>query len=333
MSTSVPPPGYVPPPNPSPPDEPQVTSAPARSSPRTKLIVGGLAIGAIVCAAFLLFGSSGVQFTGPIARAATISEATPGYRMHMTMAVSVPMLSAPVTASADGVVDLTDHAASMSMAMDFSQMPQAAQALGTTTMRMGFIQDGAVIYVKLPNALATSVPGLAERPWVKMDLAKLSGIPGLSSMMSNPTMSDPTQMLRYLRAGSDGVINEGNARIDGIETTHYRAQLNLDRLTAGLPSAEQRAIHAALSRLEQATSVHDFPIDVWIDSRQLVRRVVMSLELSSANGQAFQETVTADLTDYGPQHRPSPPPADQVQDIGGSSALGAPGGPAGIAGG
>ena len=271
---------------------------------------------AIACAAFLLLGSSSVQFTGPIARAATISEATPGYRMHMTMAVSVPTLAAPVTASADGVVDLRDHASSMSMAMDFSQMPQAAQALGTTTMRMGFVQDGAVMYVKLPGALATSVPGLAGRPWIKMDLAKLSGIPGLSSMMSNPTMSDPTQMLRYLRAGSDGVTNEGQERVDGIATTHFRAQLNLDRLTAGLPSAEQGAVHAALSRLEQAVSVHDFPIDVWIDSSQLVRRVVMSLALSSPTGQAFQETVTADLTDYGAQRRPSPPPADQVQDIG-----------------
>ncbi len=318
MSTSVPPPGYVPPPN---------------SSPRPKLIAGGLAIGAIVCAAFLLFGSSSVQFTGPIARAATVSEATPGYRMHMTMAVTVPTLSAPVTASADGIVDLRDHVSSMSLAMDFSQMPQAAQALGTTTMHMGFIQDGGVMYVKLPDALATSVPSLAGRPWVKMDLAKLSGIPGLSSMMSNPTMSDPTQMLRYLRAGSDGVTNEGQERVDGIVTTHYRAQLSLDRLTAGLPSAEQGAVRAALSRLEQAASVLDFPIDVWIDGRQLVRRVVMSLNLSLPNGQALQETVTADLTDYGPQRRPSPPPADQVQDFSGSSTFGAAGGSAGIPGG
>ncbi len=299
--------------------------APTRSSPRTKLLAGGLAIGVIVCVAFLLFGSSSVQLTGPIAQAATVSEGTAGYRMHLTMEMTIPMLAAPITASADGVVDLRDHATSMSMAMDFSALPQAAQALGATTMRMGVVQDGGVMYMKLPEALVTALPSLAGRPWVKMDLSKLTGIPGISSLMSNPTMSDPTQLLRYLRAGSDGVTSLGRERLDGVVTTHYRAQLNLDRVTEGLPSADQAAIHAALSRFEQAASQHDLPIDVWIDRRNLVRRVVMSLALQSPSGPAVQETVTVDLSHYGPQRRPVSPPADQVQDLsslaGGSNPL------------
>ena len=125
MSTSVPPPGYVPPPRSEPPQPSGPTPAPTRSSPRTKLLAGGLAIGVIVCVAFLLFGSSSVQLTGPIAQAATVSEGTAGYRMHLTMEMTIPMLAAPITASADGVVDLRDHATSMSMAMDFSALPQA----------------------------------------------------------------------------------------------------------------------------------------------------------------------------------------------------------------
>ena len=188
-------------------------------------------------------------------------------------------------------------------------------------MRMGVVQDGGVMYMKLPEALVTALPSLAGRPWVKMDLSKLTGIPGISSLMSNPTMSDPTQLLRYLRAGSDGVTSLGRERLDGVVTTHYRAQLNLDRVTAGMPSA----VHAALSRFEQAASQHDLPIDVWIDRRNLVRRVVMSLNLQSPSGQAVQETVTVDLSHYGPQRRPASPPADQVQDLsslaGGSSPL------------
>jgi hypothetical protein len=41
----------------------------------------------------------------------------------------------------------------------------------------------------------------------------------------------------------------------------------------------------------------------------------MSLSLHAGGGVALQETVTADIGDYGPQPRPTPPSADQVQDL------------------
>ena len=267
--------------------------------------------------AFAVFGGASGQLNNAVARAATVSSGTPGYKIQMRIEMSSPVLNVPFTASGTGVMDLRDRAASMSIAIDFSQLPQAAQVLGSTTMQLGMVMEGTVLYMKFPDALAAKVPSLGGKPWVKMDLGKLIGVPGLSSLTSNPTMGDPSQMLQYLRAASDSVANVGGEQVDGVETTHYRAEFSLDRLPDNLPSEDQAAIRKALSALQQATGLQDFPMDVWIDAHHLVRRMVMSVGFHTPSGPALNETITEDLTDYGPQPRPTPPPADQVQDVSG----------------
>jgi hypothetical protein len=269
----------------------------------------GIAVAAAV--AFALLGGASSQLDNAVARAATASTSTPGYKMRMTIEVSTPVLNAPLTASGTGVMDLRDHAASMSFSFDFSQLPQAAQALGGTTMQMGMVMEGTVMYMKFPDALAEKIPSLGGKPWIKMDLGKLIGVPGVSSLTSDPMMSDPSQMLQYLRATSDSVTDEGQQQVDGVETTHYRADLSLDRLP-DLPS-----IRNALSKLQQATGLHQVPMDVWIDAHHLVRRIEMSIGFSPPSGSALHETVTEDLADYGPQPRPTPPPTGQVRDLSG----------------
>jgi hypothetical protein len=264
---------------------------------------------------FLFLGGAGSQLNNAVARAATASAGTPGFKLKMTIEMSSPVLNTPFTASGAGVMDLRDHAASMSMAIDLSELPQAVQALGSGTMRMGMILDSHVIYMNLPQTAANALPNLDGKQWIKLDLAKVRGLPGLSSLGNNPTMTDPSHMLQYLRAGSDSVTAEGQERVDGFWTTHYRAELSLDRLAANVPAAEQAPVQQALAKLEQAIQTHDFPVDVWIDARRLVRRMVMSIALHLPNGGQMDEAIRADLSHYGPQPRPTPPPTDQVQDL------------------
>ena len=319
----MPPPGFVPPPSggvPAPVGQPSPVSPdgfhrPSRPRPsRRSLVAAGLGLAAAVVAAFVLLGSSSNSTVDPIAQAATVSSHAPGYRMHMSLSMTSSVFNGAITGYGDAVVDPRDHAVSSSFALDFSALPQAAQALGGTTMSMDMIVDGQVAYLKLPEALLGAIPNLGDKPWVKMNLAKATGIPGLSSLGNDPTTSDPGQMLQYLHAASDGVTNEGQQQVDGVQTTHYRAELSLDRLTANVPSAERDAVQQALSKLRQATGSTDLPVDVWIDAHQLVRRTVLSMSLHVNGGPSLQETVVADLTDYGPQTRPTLPPADQVQD-------------------
>lgn len=296
-------------------------ASPARSGgsrrwlgPR-KLIAAVLVLAAAVAGAFVLFGSSSSPVVDPIAQAANASASTPGYHMNFKLALTSPSLGgANVTGSGSGSVDLRDRAVSMSFAMDFSQIPQVAQALHSSTLRLDALLAGTVMYMRLPSALANAA-NLGAKPWVKLDLAKVSGIPGLSSLSNDPISSDPSQALHYLQAASSSVHKLAQQQVNGFETTHYRANLNLDRVTASVPSAERDLVKKALSKLRQAIGSSNMPVDVWIDGRHLVRRVAMSLALHAPNGPSVQERVSMDVSGYGPQPRPAPPPADQVNDI------------------
>jgi len=301
----VPPPGHAgqplghEPPPPSPP----------RGRDRSRLIAGAAIaiLAAVAGLSLLLFGSGGSPLASPVAQAATVSSTTPGYRMHMSMQMTSSALPAPVTATATGVVDLRDHATAMSMLMDLGNEPQVIQQLGSPTLRVDLIMDGGSAYVRLPAALTSQLPG-SGRQWIEVDLAKLSGVPGLSSLASNPTSSDPSQALRSLRSVSGDVVDLGPERVDGIVTTHYRAELSVASVAGSLPSAER-------SMLEQALPTGGFPVEVWIDAHHLVRRFMTSMALSLPTGENMQETATVDLSDYGPQSPPTPPPPDQVTDL------------------
>jgi hypothetical protein len=262
-----------------------------------------------------MLGTGASNLGGPIAEAATLSSSTAGYRMHMSIEVGSSALSQPVTATGSGVVDLRERASSMSMVMKLGNDPQVVQALGSSTLRMSMVSTGAAAYVKLPSALTASLPTSGKR-WIEVDLSRLSQIPGLSSLANNPTASDPRQILQSLRSVSDSVVEEGTQRIDGDVTTHYHAQLSLTHLADGLPPAERDMAQKMLSTLSQALPTGALPVDVWIDTHHLVRRVVMALDLNLPTGPSLQETVTIDLSHYGPQRRPVAPPPDQVFALG-----------------
>ena len=264
----------------------------------------------------LLLGSSGGGFGGPVAEAATLSSRVAGYRMHMSVAVSSSVLSAPVRARGSGVFDLTHKAASMEMAMDVSGEPQAVQALGSADLDLDMLMYGPAVYLKLPSALVTTLP-TGGRPWVKVDLSKLSHVPGLSSLAGNPTIGDPGRILQSLRSVSDSVTNDGPDRVDGERTTHYQAELSTAHLIQSLYAGGQSG--QALSALGAVPAL--IPVDVWIDGHHLVRRVRMELDLNLPSGPSLHEAMTIDLSDYGPQTAPAPPPSDQVTDLSGLAGL------------
>ena len=157
MSTSLPPPGFTDP-TPAPPIE-EAQPAPWENPPkrprgRAKLLVGGLAVVVLAAAGFFFLGSKGTQLNNdPIAQAATLSSNVAGYRMRMSMEMTSSALNSPITATGRGVVDVRDHATSMSLAMNLGDEPGVVQALGSGTFRMQMITDGTDVYLKLPSAL------------------------------------------------------------------------------------------------------------------------------------------------------------------------------------
>jgi hypothetical protein len=73
------------------------------------------------------------------------------------------------------------------------------------------------------------------------------GIPGLSSLLSNPTSSDPSQFLRYLRATSGGVTKVGTQTVDGFQTTEYRAKIALNRAPNAFPAASRAQVRQTIA--------------------------------------------------------------------------------------
>jgi hypothetical protein len=314
VSASVPPPGFVPPPSEGAPDPTPapITPRSRRRVPR-RLVAGGLGLLAAVAAAFVVLASTSNQAVDPIAQAASASTKQLGFRMNMRFSISSPALGAPFAASGTAMVDPGDKTASMALRLDYSHLPQAAQALGGGTLQLAMILDGRDMYVRLPQAVVNKVPKLGGKPWVKVNVAKATGVPGLSSSGGGPTTTDPAAMLKQLLAAAGSVTNAGQQQVDGVPTTHYRAQLSLSRLGSKVPMSER----ALFQKLMGDAGI---PVDVWIDDHHLVRRVTVSLALNSPSGPALQASFTADITDYGPQPRPTLPPADQVTDASSTAA-------------
>jgi hypothetical protein len=299
--------------------EPVFELPPAPSRRPRLTLVAPIAVAAAV-AAVVFAVSGGTSKLDPVAQAATTSANAPGFQMHFAMEMTSSALPTALTATGNGSFDPRDRTGSMSFAMNFGNDPRVAQALGSSTVSMQEILRGATVYMKLPAAVMNALP-TSGKQWIAVDLAKVTGIPGLSSL-SNPVSSDPSQMLQYLRAASDSIVAEGHQRVDGLETTHYHADLSLSRVADALPSAYRSAAQQALSILQQSLKVHDIPVDVWIDAKHLVRRIQMTFSANLPSSQTLHEGMTIDISHYGPQPQPALPPAGQVTSLGGLTGLG-----------
>jgi hypothetical protein len=270
-----------------------------------------VAVAALAAGAYFAFGSSSNGVVDPVAAAATRSSDAPGYRERMTMSIVGGGMS--VTATGVGSFDPPAHAGEFTMAMRFPNTPQLVQALGSDTLRLTELLDGTTIYMKLPAALMGQLSTLGKS-WLSLDLSKLANVPGASSLLNNPS-SDPSEMLEYLRAASDSVIAEGRQRIDGVQTTKYRATVDLSRVADSLPSADQPAAQQAISALEREGAPSAYPVNVWVDAHKLVRRFQMELDMTSASAGGVEMMIQADLSHYGPQPAPAIPPSSDVAPL------------------
>lgn len=277
------------------------------------------AIAAVAVAVSGCGSSTVASVVDPVAQAATISNQASGMRMNLVMHLTASALPAPITGTGSGAFSLADHTGSFSLTLDLASIPQVSALLGTSTFRIDEILDGATVYLKLPPALARN-PALHGKPWAKIDLAtaaNAAGFPGVSSLLNNPFSTDPSQFLRYLRATSGSVIKVGTATVDGFQTTHYRARIQLARVPNAFPPAQRAQVRRTITALEQTAHISSIPMDVWIDGQHLVRREALTIS-ESVSGQTVGVGLTVDIPQYGPQPAPQLPAASQVADLTGA---------------
>lgn len=252
--------------------------------------------------------SSGTAALTAITRAADVSGSAAGYTVKLALTEASPSLGGTITGTGTGSFNVAKHAGTFALTLD---LPSSLAAVGS--LELSLISLNGNEYVKLPAIVASRLPGV--KPWVEFNVAQLAKSAGLSSLVGGTDTADPAQFLQYLRATSaSGIHDVGTATVDGVVTTHYRAILDLAKAPNQLPASERAQAQAAISALEKATGLSTLPVNVWVDSANLVRRIRLSYGVRSS-GHTAHTTAQLDFLSYGPQPVPSAPPASQVSSI------------------
>lgn len=253
-------------------------------------------------------GGGASHKTISLARAADISSDSAGYKVHMVMAET--LAGQTINMSVDGSFTPKSHQGALTM-----DMALPASLGGEQRFQMVVAHD--TVYMKLPPALASRIPG--AKPWFAINLEQLGNaarMPGLASLMnSSQSLNNPGEYLDFLRAAAAGSVTDvGQETIDGVQTTHYQATVQFSKLAGALPAADRPAMQQLVSQLEQRASVQDMPVDVWIDSSDLVRQIMLNMK-ETVQGHAFSVAITEDLSDYGAQPAPTVPSASQTSNL------------------
>jgi hypothetical protein len=246
-----------------------------------------------------------------VALAAQRTEEAGSYRtdMRVTMEGLAPE---PVTLTAEGLFDANERRGRMTM--DMSRLSGAAG--GVDLGEIEIVMDGLVMYMRMPF-LQQLRPGI--KPWIRFDLEKIGKQQGfdLQQLTQLGDQSNPAQALVYLRAASDDVEEVGAEEVRGVETTHYRMTVDLDKVAARAPAEQREAVRTQIRALKQRANVEKVPVEVWVDDDGLVRREVLRYEdMRFAPGQTGDMTIRMELYDFGVTVDAEPPPGDQVTDLG-----------------
>jgi hypothetical protein len=171
-------------------------------------------------------------------------------------------------------------------------------------------------YIKVPASGGASLP--KGKSWIAADSGTSGDLAasGLGSVLPGPPgagNSDPADLLASLTAISGSVTKQGTAIIRGVPVTEYRVNIDLAKAAARVPGWEQ----ASFKEFAQGLGAGTIPVDVWVDSQNLVRRMQETLHMPGELGTPAGTVVTqtTDFYDFGVPVRVSAPPAAEVASL------------------
>lgn len=246
----------------------------------TGLCALGLVLGGVACG-----NSSGGA--GPNALAVAAEKATDAGSSRMTMTMSMSVSGQELSMEGEGVFDYDEQLGEMTMTI---------AGLGGREQSFDMIVEDHYLYMKLP-------PELGGGGWTRMDLTDVVGAGG-----TNQFSQDPSQYLDFLRGAGEDVEEVGTEDIDGVTTTHYKAELSFDAIldyAAESGEGTEEEIDALRTQLETLGD-ESIPSEVWIDEDGLPRRMKLSMDVE-AGGQSADMDLTIGLSDYGVEVDVEPP--------------------------
>jgi hypothetical protein len=257
-----------------------------------------LVLGAIVVIAGLLVVPGLLNRGGhnPVAAAAEATSNAAGVRITFTGGSQAP---GAMSLRGRGVMNGKTDRASIQMSATGST------ASGVQSFTLEEILDGGDLYMHSPQ-LGSAFGGPAR--WVLMRSEVFGDL--LQSDASGAGMSaSPTQQLDALKDASYQVAEIGRERGNGIAVTHYRALIDIGKLTDQLKSDVSGEFGDLIEEsMDQVTSA---TVDVWIDADGLLRRETSN----SAMGSLGNFTMTMDFSHYGIRPDIQVPSGSEVYDV------------------
>ena len=256
----------------------------------------------ILAGVTVLAAGCGTEVAQPVNLAAAVTR-TAGQtaRVAVTATMQAPDMSVSFTAT--GVFDFARSRGTLSM-----QDPVAMTEI--------FIPPKA--YVKIPGGAYGPLP--RGKSWIAVD-AGTSGDLGSSPLGPFAGGADPADLLASLTAISSSVTDLGATTIRGVPVTGFRVNIDPAKAAARVPRQERASFRGFAGSLGPGV----IPVDVWVDSQNLVRRVQLTLRVQGGMGAPGRArfVLTIDFYDFGVPVRVSAPPAAQVASVpqlgGGSS--------------
>jgi hypothetical protein len=269
----------------------------------------------LLAAALLLSACGGGDSVSaaPVAEAAPTTTEAGSSRIEFTMAVEAE--GKKFTMSGDGVFDYTRPRGRMTL--DLGNLAELSRGV-LVDRSMEVVYDGLVYYMRFPGGLL-ELGGLGEK-WLKLDLKELEAMSAMDLGALQQANTNPAQLMQFLRGASDDIEEVGQDEVRGVETTHYRATVDLEEAIEqgaeiGEFSEEMREqLKAEIERMKAQTGLEALPVEVWIDEDNLLRRMRMDFSLA-AEGERVRMEMTTEFFDFGVDVDAAPPSADQTVDI------------------
>lgn len=171
--------------------------------------------------------------------------------------------------------------ATISGSYDFTTRRGEGRVTSSPDQTIEVINDGDVVYVKMP--------GLPR--WVRADLGQV--------MVSAPDLYSHLEVI----AGMDDVQAAGTAVVRGVSTRHFTGTIDLRKYLSQTGfKPEELTIVPAGSTVQ---------VDVYLDSNNLLRR----LEITAPDDGPWGGTATTDYFDYGADVSIQVPDPSQVDEL------------------
>jgi hypothetical protein len=283
------------------------------------------AVAALVAIAVSGCGGSAVavpELTS-LKQVAQTSSAADTARFALTLEMTVPGLDKKLSLGAEGGFDTPAKRAEMTV--DLSSFADVVAGLGAQfggsvtgdlgsgdDWKLKAIQDGDTVYVSFP-LIAKQLP--AGKTWVKGDASTLTKADaGRLGQFGSLAGSDPRDVFGILKAVSGSIESVGTEKIRGVDTSHYRATIDVAKVAALIPADERQSL-AGLDEAARQAGLSAVPLDLWVDADQRVRKLSVDLDLAQpGSSERLVAALVVEVYDYGKPLQLDLPPADQVAD-------------------